>query len=62
MKRSFSTLKYIFSQQNKSNQTYLSNIIKGSGLGFSKNAVFEKIENKQKSRRVSFKIDIKSLK
>ncbi len=62
MKRSFSTLKYIFSQQNKSNQTYLSNIIKGSGLGFSKKAVFEKIENKQKSRRVSFKIDIKSLK
>ncbi len=56
MKRSFSTLSYIFNNQNKESQKLLSEVIKGSGLNFAKKVVVDKNEDKEKSRRVSFKI------
>ena len=56
MQRSFATLKYIFSAQDMKTKKWLSTIIKGSGLGFSKKIVFDNREYKQKSRRISFKL------
>jgi outer membrane protein OmpA-like peptidoglycan-associated protein len=56
MNRSYITLNYIFKLQNIATQKWLSKVIKGSGLGFSKKIKFNNIESKQKSRRVSFKI------
>lgn len=56
MKRSFATLSYIFNNQNKESQQLLSEMIKGSGLSFAKKVVVNKNEDKEKSRRVSFKI------
>ena len=60
MKRSFSTISYIFNKQNEKVQRFLSNVIKGSGLSFSKKRLtFYDKEDKEKSRRVSFKIILK---
>lgn len=56
MKRSFATLSHIFNNQNKESQKLLSEVIKGSGLNFAKKVVVDKNEDKEKSRRVSFKI------
>ena len=56
MKRSFSTISYIFTQQNKQTQIWLSKIIKGSGLNFLQKIKTNNQENQEKSRRVSFKI------
>ncbi|WP_455756788.1 hypothetical protein [Sulfurimonas sp.] len=60
MKRSYSTLSHIFSNQTKETQTWLTKILKGSGLSYSKKIEFDNIEYKQRSRRVSFKIVLKS--
>ncbi len=59
MRRSYSTLSHIFTSQNKPTKIWLSKVLKGSGLSFSKKIKFEDIENKIKSRRVSFKILLK---
>jgi len=56
MNRSYSTLEYIFKSQNLQTQTWLANVIKGSGLSYSKKALKYNEEDKEKSRRVSFKI------
>ena len=56
MGRSYSTLTHIFKAQNIQKQKWLSKIIKGSGLGFSKKIIFDNVEYKQRSRRVSFKL------
>ncbi len=56
MKRSFATLSHIFNNQNKESQKLLSEVIKGSGLNFAKKVIVDKNEDKEKSRRVSFKI------
>ncbi len=56
MGRAYSTLSYVFMLQNKSTQVWLADILKGSGLGFSKKIKIGDVENKEKSRRVSFKI------
>ncbi|MDQ7045537.1 MAG: hypothetical protein Q9M32_06480 [Sulfurimonas sp.] len=56
MGRSFSTLTHLFSSQDMQTQKWLSKILKGSGLGFSKKIVFDNVEYKQRSRRVSFKL------
>ncbi len=56
MNRSYATLAYIFKNQDELTKKWLSNVIKGSGLGFSKKIILNNIENKEKSRRVSFKI------
>jgi len=60
MKRSFSTVSYMFNKESEKVQRFLSKIIKGSGLSFSqKKLTFYDKEDKKKSRRVSFKIILK---
>ncbi len=60
MKRSFSVLSFIFNKQDEKVQRFLSDVIKGSGLSFSeKKLTFYEKEDKEKSRRVSFKIILK---
>lgn len=56
MKRSFSTMSYLFGLQNQERQKWLSEILKGSGLSFSKKVTAKEGEDREKSRRVSFKI------
>ncbi len=57
MQRAFFTLKFMFSCQNKQTRVWLSKIFKGSGYSYSKKINFDNaVENKAKSRRVSFKI------
>ena len=60
MKRSYSTLFYIFHKQNKDIKIFLSKVLKGSGFSFSQKIYdIDKKEDKEKSRRVSFKIILK---
>ncbi|MEA2100832.1 MAG: hypothetical protein U9P72_11965 [Campylobacterota bacterium] len=56
MNRSYSTLEFIFKNQNQETKVWLSNVIKGSGLSYSENVLLNSYEDKEKSRRVSFKI------
>ena len=57
MKRSYAALSHLFKEQNKTTQVWLTKVLKGSGLAFSKQVKFENnVENKEKSRRVTFKI------
>lgn len=56
MNRSFATLSYIFGNQDKNTQQFLSKILKGSGYSFSKRVMHNENEEMEKSRRVSFKI------
>ncbi|WP_457747747.1 OmpA family protein [Sulfurimonas sp.] len=58
-KRSFSVISYIFNKQNISTQKFLTNILKGSGLSYSKKVVVNDVEDKDKSRKVAFKIILK---
>ncbi|MEA2092180.1 MAG: hypothetical protein U9O83_07435, partial [Campylobacterota bacterium] len=59
MNRSFSTLEHIFKNLNLKAQTWLTDILKGSGLSYSKNIMKSENEDREKSRRVSFKIILK---
>ena len=59
MNRSYSTLQFMFKNQKESTQKWLMEVIKGSGLNFSKKVTFYNKEDKEKSRRVSFKIILK---
>jgi len=56
MKRSFSTLSYIYNSQNKIEKKWLAKILKGSGYSYSKKLMFNQVEDKKHSRRVSIKI------
>jgi outer membrane protein OmpA-like peptidoglycan-associated protein len=56
MNRSYSTLAYIFKNQDKVTKKWLSGVVKSSGLGFSKKFMLNEKESSEKSRRVSFKI------
>jgi outer membrane protein OmpA-like peptidoglycan-associated protein len=56
MNRAYSTMGFIFRQQDERLKKYLSEVFKGSGYGFSKRVMFNELENKRDSRRVSFKI------
>jgi outer membrane protein OmpA-like peptidoglycan-associated protein len=56
MERSFSTMSYIFKTQRKDTQKWLSKVLQGSGFSYSKNLIFNEIEDKKKSRRVTFKV------
>jgi len=56
MNRAYSTMSYIFMNQDERLKKYLSNVFKGSGYGFSKKIMSNNHENKTYSRRVSFKI------
>lgn len=57
--RSFSTLSYIFLNQSKPTQINLSHILKGSGFSYSKKIMLNEKEDREKSRRVAFKIILK---
>ncbi len=57
--RSHETLSYIFLQQNKPTQINLSKILRGSGFSYSKKKILNNQEDKEKSRRVTFKIILK---
>ncbi len=59
MNRSYSTLAFVFKDQDPTTQRWLSDIIKGSGLGFSKKQMFNEKEDRERSRRVSLKILLK---
>ncbi len=59
MNRSYSVLSHIFKNQDLKAQTWLTNILKGSGYSYSKNVMQGENEDKDKSRRVSFKIILK---
>jgi len=56
MNRSFATLSYIFNNQDEKTKKWLAEVFKGSGLSFSKKIMLNETEDKEKSRRVSFKI------
>jgi len=57
MNRAYSTMSYIFNNQDDKTQKYLSTVFKGSGSGFSRKIMVNNTyEDKIKSRRVSFKI------
>lgn len=56
MRRSYSTLEFMFLNQDNTTKEWLTEVIKGSGLGFSKKLMQEEKEDREKSRRVVFKI------
>jgi len=59
MQRSFATLSYIFQTEQYKGQKLLSKILKESGLNYSKKILFHDKEDREKSRRVTFKIILK---
>lgn len=59
MNRSYEVFARIFKTQNKPTQMWLTNILKGSGYSYSKKQMNNEVEDKAKSRRVSFKILLK---
>jgi len=54
--RSFSVMSYIFNKEDISTQKFLSEILKESGLSYSKRVLKGGIEDKKRSRRVTLKI------
>jgi len=59
MQRAYSTISYIFLNQNTTTKHYLSTIIKGGSFSYSKRVFLKQKEDKTKSRRVSFRIILK---
>lgn len=59
MNRSFSVLSYIFLNQSKPTQIQLSKILRGSGFSYSKKVMLNDKEDREKSRRVTFKVILK---
>ena len=56
LKRSYETLAYIFTKQDAQTQHYLTNILKSSGSSYRDAIMINGSEDKERSRRVSFKI------
>jgi len=56
LERSFSVLTHIFQNQTNQTQAWLTKVLRGSGYSYSKKIVFTQTEDREKSRRVSFKI------
>ena len=56
LNRSYATLSYMFNTQDEQTKQWLVKVLKGSGYSYSKNISFNKVENRELSRRVSFKI------
>ncbi|QOP41855.1 hypothetical protein [Sulfurimonas marina] len=56
MQRAYSVFSTLFRSQDLSTQKWLSKIIVGSGFSSSKKEIFNNIEDKKLSRRVSFKV------
>ena len=59
MKRSFSVLRELFITQDQKKQQWLSKVLRGSGVSFAQSIWYKGKENKEKSRRVDFKIILK---
>ena len=59
LNRSFSTLSYLFLQQERKVQEWLSEVLRGSGYSYAKKRKIGHEEDKEHSRRVSFKIILK---
>ncbi len=55
-KRAYSVLSYIFKLQDNSTQNYLTTILKSGSYSYAKRSVTQGVENRENSRRVSFKI------
>ncbi len=56
LNRAYATLSYIFKSQDMQTQKWLTKVLKGSGNSYSKRVMHGELENREKSRRVSFKI------
>jgi len=59
MERSFSTISYIFQTQTPERQKWLTQVLKGSGLSYSKSIILDEVEDKKFSRHVTFKVILK---
>jgi outer membrane protein OmpA-like peptidoglycan-associated protein len=59
LNRSFSVMSYIFQQQNAKTQNYLVKILKESGNSYKNKISNNNVEDKKKSRRVTFRIILK---
>ena len=59
LERSFSTLSHVFKKQDKNAQILLTKILKGGGLSYSKKITLNDVEDRERSRRVEFKILLK---
>ncbi|MDD2566554.1 MAG: OmpA family protein [Thiovulaceae bacterium] len=59
MNRSYSVLHYLFSKQDTQTKRYLTQMFKGGGWSYARKKMVEKTEDKEKSRRVTFKIVLK---
>jgi len=57
--RSYETLSYIFLNESKPTQINLSKILRGSGFSYSRKIMLNEQEDREKSRRVTFKILLK---
>ncbi len=59
MARAYNTLHFIFKSSDKTSQVLLTKLLKGSANSYTKNRFKSTLEDKEKSRRVSFKILLK---
>ena len=59
LNRAYATISHIFKKQSKQTQVWLTEVLRGTGYSYSKKVVFNNIEDKKLSRRVSFKIVLK---
>ena len=59
MARAYHTLHFIFKSSDKPSQVLLTKLLKGSGNSYTKSRFKNTLEDKEKSRRVSFKILLK---
>jgi outer membrane protein OmpA-like peptidoglycan-associated protein len=59
MQRAFSVVNYMMQQSDKQTQELLASVIRSGGFSFSKRSLSHGVEDKEKSRRVSFKIILK---
>lgn len=59
MNRSYSVLHYLFSRQDTQTQQLLAELLKGSGWSYAKKISLDAKEDREKSRRVTFRIVLK---
>jgi len=62
MNRSYATLSYLFLKQERPTQTWLTKVLSGNGLSYRKKVMSEEREDRDKSRRVTFKIVLRATK
>ena len=55
-KRAYSVLSYIFKMQDSATQKYLTTILKSGGYSYARRSINKGVEDREDSRRVSFKI------